>query len=90
MQAIVKQGIVLELCPTSNLRNSVIKNTKEMRKIYRTLLKNNIKLTINTDGPEMYKTHILKEQKFLIDNDIFTPKEIEKFTEWAFEASFIR
>lgn len=90
MADIVKQGIVLELCPTSNLRNSVIKNVKEMRKIYRTIFKNNIKVTINTDGPEMYRTHILKEQKFLVDNGIFTQKEIDQFTKWAFEASFIK
>jgi adenosine deaminase len=90
MQAIAKQGIVLEICPTSNLRNSVIKDVREMKKIYRTLLKNGIRLTINTDGPEMYRTHIIKEQEFLIKNSIFTQKEIDQFTSWAFEASFIK
>lgn len=90
MRAIAEAGIVLEICPTSNLKNSVVKNVKEMKKIYRTLLRNGIKLTINTDGPEMYKTHILKEQEFLVKNGVLSQKEINQCVKWAFEASFIK
>lgn len=90
MADIVKQKIVLELCPTSNLKNSVIKNYKEMRKIYRVLLKAGIRLTINTDGPEMYRTHLLNEQQILFKNGIFSQKEIDQCVKWAFEASFVR
>jgi adenosine deaminase len=90
MKKIVDQNIYLEICPSSNIKNSVIKNYKEMRKIYRILLKAGIKITINTDGPEMYRTHILNEQEILIKNGIFSEKEIDQFTMWAFEASFIK
>lgn len=90
MKDIVKQGIVLETCPTSNLKNSVVKDAKELKAIYRALLKNKIKFTINTDGPEMYRTNIRKEQEFLLKNGILTSREIDQCTRWAFEASFIK
>lgn len=89
MRDIVKNKIVLEICPTSNLRNSIVKNIGELRQIVRTLLKNKIKFTINTDGPEMYVTNLYKEQEFLRKNRILTDKEIRKCTKWAFEATFI-
>lgn len=90
MKDLVKNNIVLEICPTSNLRNSIIKDVKEMRKVYQTLLRNKVKFTINTDGPEMYMTNIHKEQEFLRQNKILTQKEIAQCTKWAFEASFIK
>lgn len=90
MRDIAKNKIMLEICPTSNLRNSVVKNVAELKNIIRTLLKNKIKISINTDGPEMYGTNIYEEQEFLRKNGILTAKEIKKCTRWAFEASFIK
>ena len=90
MREIVKNKIVLEICPTSNLRNSVVKNVGELKKIIRALKKYKVRFTINTDGPEMYRTNIHKEQEFLIKNKILSPKEVAQCTRWAFEASFIR
>ena len=90
MQKIVKSDITLELCPTSNIRNSIVKNLGEFRKIIQIFLKNKVKFTINTDGPELYGTDIYKEQQLLIKNGILTQKQIDQCTKWAFEASFIR
>ena len=90
MDDVRRLGIVLETCPTSNLRNSIVKNVSELRKIYKILLQNKIKFTINTDGPEMYRTNIYKEQEFLRLNKILTKKQIERCNQWAFEASFIK
>ena len=90
MKEIVKNNIVLEFCPTANLKNSVIKNISELKSIVRTFLKNKIKFTINTDGPEMYRTNIHKEQEFLRQNKILTGREIAQCAKWAFEASFIK
>ena len=90
MREIAKNKIVLEICPTSNLRNSVVKNVGELKKIIRDLKKHKVRFTINTDGPEMYRTNIHKEQEFLIKNKILSPKEVAQCTKWAFEASFIK
>jgi adenosine deaminase len=90
MRDIVENNIVLEVCPTSNLRNSAVKNIRELKSIIWTLLKNKVRFTINTDGPEMYSTNIYKEQEFLRQNKILTQKEIDQCTKWAFESSFIK
>jgi len=90
MKEISKQGIVLETCPTSNLKNNIVKDMKEMKNIYSNLKKYKVKFTINTDGPEMYCTNIFKEQELLRKAGILTQKEIDQCTEWAFEASFIK
>ena len=90
MKAIVANNITLEVCPSSNLYNSVVKNELEIKKIIQTLLLNKIKFTINTDGPEMYGTNIHKEQEFLKKIGVMTQKEIDQCTRWAFEASFIK
>ncbi len=90
LKEIAGQGIVLELCPTSNLRNSVVKDVSELRTIIRTFLDNGIRLTINTDGPEMYRTSVVKEEEFLLAENIMTAAEIAKCTKWAFEAAFVQ
>ncbi len=90
MKAVVKSKTTLEICPTSNLRNSIVKNVKELKLALRTLLKHKVRFTINTDGPEMYMTNIYKEQEFLKKEGILNSREIAQATKWAFEASFIR
>lgn len=90
MQDLVKHNITLELCPTSNLKCGVIKSLNEERKIYQTLHQNKVKLTINTDGPEMYRTNLFKELEFLQTNNIFSQQEIDRFMNNARKASFIK
>ena len=90
MEAVAENGIVLEMCPTSNLRNSVVKNVEELKRATRALLKRGIKVTVNTDGPEMYRTNIHKEEEFLKKAGILSSKEIHQCMKWAFEASFLK
>ncbi|MEK7617885.1 MAG: adenosine deaminase [Patescibacteria group bacterium] len=90
MREISRAGITLEICPTSNLRNSVIKNTAGVKKTIRALLKNKIKFSISTDGPEMYTTNIYKEYDFLLKNRILSQKELDQTIKWGMEASFIK
>jgi adenosine deaminase len=80
----------LEICPTSNLKNSVVKNLGELKRIVKTLWRNKVKFTINTDGPEMYRTNIYEEQQLLVENRILNNKQIAQCTKWAFQASFIK
>ncbi|MDP2587057.1 MAG: adenosine deaminase [Candidatus Komeilibacteria bacterium] len=90
MKDLVKHNITLELCPTSNLKCGVIKSLNEERKIYQTLHQNKVKLTINTDGPEMYRTNLFKELEFLQTNNIFSQADIDRFMNNARKASFIK
>jgi adenosine deaminase len=90
MKEIAAKGIVLEICPTSNLRNSIIKDVRHLKQAIRALLKYKVKFTINTDGPEMYQSNLLKEQELLRSHKILTPAEIERCVKWSFEASFVK
>lgn len=90
MKEVAENKIILEICPTSNLRNSILKNEKELQQAIRTFIKSEIKFTINTDGPEMYRTNIYKEQEFLKKERILTTQEIARCTKWAFDATFIK
>lgn len=90
MQEIVEKNITLEVCPTSNLRNSVVKDLKSLKKIFDQLLKYKVKFTINTDGPEMYRTSIKQEREFLVKNGILSQKQVDLCNDWAFEASFVK
>lgn len=90
MDSIRKKNITLELCPTSNIKNSVVRSYASFVSIIKTIQKNKIRFTINTDGPEMYATNLLKEQEILIEKKIVTRADIKKATCWAFEATFIK
>lgn len=89
MKEIADAGITLEICPTSNLKNGMVKDTRTLKAILRTLVGNGIALTINTDGPELYDTNVYKEQQFLLKIGAMTKQEIVRCNKRAFEASFI-
>ena len=89
LKAMKEQRITLELCPTSNIKNSVVKSVASFKAIVRKIQQAGIRFTINTDGPEMYQTNILHEQDFLIRSKILTQKEVKQTTRWAFESSFV-
>ena len=61
MGMIRERGIVLEICPTSNLNTRVVSGWDEFRWIFDTFRRNEVRFTINTDGPEMLKTYIRDE-----------------------------
>lgn len=90
MADLAAQDIVLEICPTSNLRNSAVKSVAELKNIIQALLRNKVKFAICTDGPEMYKTNVHKEEQFLLHNGILNQKQLDQCTKWAFEASFLK
>lgn len=90
MELLVKNDIVLEICPTSNLKNSKLPNIEALKKTIRTLLDNDVKLTLNTDWAVMYNINIVKEEEFLLEHKIVTEKEIKKMYKNAFEYSFIK
>jgi adenosine deaminase len=90
MKDIVRQGITLETCPTSNLRNSKVKNIKELAGIIQAYKRNKIRFTINTDGPEMYRTNVCREEELLVRNDILTENDIVQCRKNAFASSFIQ
>ncbi len=90
MEKVARRGIVLEICPTSNLRNSIFTNVGQMRAMFGGIVRHGVKFCICTDGPEMYQTHLYQEETFLLDNGILGRKDLDRSCKTAFEATFIR
>lgn len=90
MRTLVEKQITLELCPTSNLNTGVIKSIVQLRRIYRTLFDAGVKLTINTDGPNIHGTNLWKEFTLLLEHKVFTRSEVGQLMQNAFDATFIR
>lgn len=90
MKALVRQRTVLEICPTSNLKNSVVKDVGELKNLIRMLLRHKVKFCLNTDGPEMYRTNVLMEEEFLKREKILSEKELVQCRKNAFAASFLK
>ncbi len=61
MRALRDAGIVLEVCPTSNLLTKALADEDAVRDTIRTLADNRVRFTIATDGPEMMHTHLSDE-----------------------------
>ena len=89
MEMIRERGIVLEICPTSNLNTKVVSGWDEFRWIFDTLRRNEVRFTINTDGPEMLKTYIRDEMAQLGRLGILSVSDQEQAAATSLAASFV-
>jgi adenosine deaminase len=89
METIKKYGIVLEICPTSNLITKAVKNKEELKFILQTFKKRGVKFCLNTDGPEIFQTSLLNEIEFLLKNKLLTMEDILQANKTAFLSTFI-
>ena len=89
MKELVKQDIVLEVCPMSNLMTKAVENEEELKFILRTFVENNVKFTINTDWPEMIQdAHLWRQFAMLKEKNILTEEELKRCNKIAFESTF--
>jgi adenosine deaminase len=84
-----ERGIVLEICPSSNLNTRVVSGWEEFRWIFDTFRRNEVRFTINTDGPEMLKTYIRDEMASLGRYGILTVEDQELAAATSLQASFV-
>lgn len=90
MQELVKQRVVLEICPLSNIMTKAVKDWSEIKHILQTLWENGVKFCINTDWPEIIKdAHLAKQIDFIAKNNILTQPQLDQTIKWGFEASFV-
>ncbi len=89
MAMIRERGIVLEICPTSNLNTRVVSGWEEFRWIFDTFRRNEVRFTISTDGPEMLKTYIRDEMAALGRLGILSIEDQELAASTALAASFV-
>jgi adenosine deaminase len=89
MAAIREAGIVLEICPSSNLLTRAIPDEEALREVVRTFTDRRVALTIATDGPEMMATHLQDEFGLLLEIGALTPAEAREANARGHEATFV-
>lgn len=90
LKYLAKEKIIMELCPTSNIRTKAAKNWDEIKQIIKTFQKNNVLFTINSDGPEFLQIDVKKELKNLLRRKILTLNEVRELILFSRKASFIK
>jgi adenosine deaminase len=90
MGALRDAGIVLEICPTSNLLTKALPNEEAVRETFRAFVENGVRFTIATDGPEMMHTHLRDEFELLLEIGALEEEELLEAHARGHEASFVR
>ncbi len=90
LETVAERGIVLEICPTSNLSTGVVPSLDEFRFIFDQFHQFGVRYCLNTDGPEMLVTDIYRERDILRDAGILTDSQIDEADAVARAATFIR
>jgi adenosine deaminase len=90
MGELAATGIVLEICPTSNLLTKALPDETAIRDTFRTFVENGVAFTIATDGPEMMRTHLRDELDLLRRIGALDDEELQEANLRGHEASFVR
>lgn len=90
LKLLCDEQIVLEICPTSNVLTSIVKDWAEMKTIIRTLIEYKILFTINSDNPVLLDTNVKKEFTTLLEKNILSCEEVKRIISLARTASFIK
>jgi adenosine deaminase len=89
MDMVKRQGVTLEVCPTSNLRTRAVRDIEELRHIIRRFHEHETPFTINTDGPEMLLTNLVKEYQFALSAGLLSEEQARACMATARRASFL-
>ena len=89
MDELAAAGIVLEICPTSNLLTKALAGEDALRDTLRSFVEHGVGFTIATDGPEMMRTHLRDELELLRRIAALTEDELSEANRRGHEASFV-
>jgi adenosine deaminase len=84
-----ERGVVLELCPSSNLATRAVASLSELGEIIRRLWEHGVRFNINTDGPYLLDTNLRSEVRMLRVAGILSEEQLDQTLAWAREASFV-
>jgi len=90
MRKLVEKNIVLELCPSSNLRTHAVSSVEEIRDIFDKFRRAGVRTTVNTDGTYLLGTTLRREFELLLGNGIVSEGEAQRCIETARAATFLR
>jgi adenosine deaminase len=83
-------GVVLEICPTSNLLTRALPDEEALRETVSVFVDRDVPFTIATDGPEMMRTHLRDELELLITIGALGPETLREVNARGHEAAFVR
>ncbi len=89
MDLLRERGIVLEICPSSNLATRAVSSLDELGTILRRFWERGVKFTINTDGPYLLDTSLRGEVRMLREAGVLSEEQLEQTFRWAREATFV-
>ena len=90
MRLLREAGIVLEICPPSNLLTKALADEEAVRDTLHAFLEHGVPFTIATDGPEMMRTHLRDELELLERIGALTADQLHEANQRGHEATFIR
>jgi len=90
MRLVREAGIVLEICPTSNLLTRALSDEEALRDTVSAFVDGGIAFTIATDGPEMMRTHLRDELQLLLDIGALGSEALNEVNARGHEAAFVR
>jgi adenosine deaminase len=86
---IAERGILLEICPSSNLHTQVVQGPEQLGQYIATFKRHKVRFSFNTDGPEMLQTTLRDELRLAVKSGWVTKDELAERGEWAKAASFV-
>jgi adenosine deaminase len=89
MALLRERGIVLEICPSSNLATRAVASLEELGAVLSRFWERGVKFTINTDGPYLLDTNMRSEVKLLRDAQVLSDEQLDQTFRWAREATFV-
>ena len=90
MQGLRELGVVLEICPTSNLLTKALPSEDAVRETLRAFVEHGVAFTIATDGPEMMRTHLRDEFELLLRIGALDEEELREANARGHAAAFNR
>jgi adenosine deaminase len=88
-ERIAERGIVLEVCPTSNVKTGAVRSEQQIAEIVYALRAAGVEVVIATDGPEMIGTRLRAEYAMLVRLGAITRDQARQINTRAHEVSFV-
>jgi adenosine deaminase len=89
-QSLRELGVVLEICPTSNLLTKALPDESAVRETLRRFVEQGVPFTVATDGPEMMRTHLRDEFELLLRLGALDEDELREANARGHAAAFHR
>jgi adenosine deaminase len=89
MKLLREAGVVLEICPTSNLLTRALADEDALRDTVATFVDRGVAFTIATDGPEMMRTHLRDELQLLIVLSVLDADRLKAVNLRGHETAFV-